>query len=270
MPHEVGLGVAHARHPPQAPHGLVDRTVDRDHLCRRAREPPAQRTAHRGAGVGARVGRRTGAEADDDLSGDAVRRVRHGDARAEGGRDEREKDPSWSAQGGGGVRAGTGAAVGGPGRARPMVGIRTGGAQRLRRLCCGPEGNPGRDRTPTTKGVSVLLAITAGAEEALAKLRDSVDDLPPEGGIRISQETDEEGDAGFTLELVESAEDDDVVLEGHALPVFVDPEAAELLDGTALDGEAHGDHVHFGFVAVGDQGDFGHGPPSPNGNGPAA
>jgi Fe-S cluster assembly iron-binding protein IscA len=114
-----------------------------------------------------------------------------------------------------------------------------------------------------------MLTITEGAEEALAVLRDSVEDLPEEGGVRITQETDDEGQAAFALQLVEAAEDDDVVLEGHALPVFVEPHAAELLDGTALDGEAHGDHVHFGFVAVGEQTDFGHGP-SPNGNAPQA
>ncbi len=99
-----------------------------------------------------------------------------------------------------------------------------------------------------------MLTITQGAEEALAMLRDSVDDLPEGGGVRISQETDEDGEAAFALALVEAPEADDVVLEGHALQVFVEPQAAELLDGTALDGEAHGDHVHFGFVSAEDAG----------------
>jgi Fe-S cluster assembly iron-binding protein IscA len=115
-----------------------------------------------------------------------------------------------------------------------------------------------------------MITITPGAEEALAVLRDSVEDLPAEGGIRITQETDDEGQQGFALQLVEAAEDDDLILDGHALPVFVEAAAAEALDGTALDGETHGDHVHFGFVAVGEQADFGHGEPSSNGNGPAA
>jgi iron-sulfur cluster assembly protein len=119
--------------------------------------------------------------------------------------------------------------------------------------------------------VGDVLTITQGAEEALAMLRDSVEDLPPEGGVRITQDTDDSGDASFSLELVEAAEDDDLILDGHALPVFVEPAAAELLDGTALDGEAHGDHVHFGFVDVGSESDFGHGDePSPNGSGPTA
>jgi Fe-S cluster assembly iron-binding protein IscA len=109
-----------------------------------------------------------------------------------------------------------------------------------------------------------MFAITQGAEEALAMLRDSVEDLPEGGGMRISQQTDNEGQAAFTLELVPGPDDDDVVLEGHAMQVFVEPEAASLLDGTALDGQAHGDHVHFGFVAI----ETGEGPPSPNGRGP--
>jgi len=33
-----------------------------------------------------------------------------------------------------------------------------------------------------------VLTITDGAEEALAMLRDSVEDLPETGGVRITQE----------------------------------------------------------------------------------
>jgi Fe-S cluster assembly iron-binding protein IscA len=118
--------------------------------------------------------------------------------------------------------------------------------------------------------VGTVLTITQGAEEALAMLRDSVDDLPEQGGVRITQETSDDGEPAFSLQLVESAEDDDVVLDGHALPVFVERTAAEALEDSALDGEAHGDHVHFGFVPAGAEGDFGHGQEGPgaNGNGP--
>ena len=97
-----------------------------------------------------------------------------------------------------------------------------------------------------------MLTITQGAEEALAMLRDSVQDLPEGGGVRITQEADDNGDTGFALQLVEAPEDDDVVLDGHALQVFVEPQAAAMLEDSALDGEAHGDHVHFGFVALDD------------------
>jgi len=97
-----------------------------------------------------------------------------------------------------------------------------------------------------------VLTITPGAGEALAHLRDTAGDLPEGGGVRIARATDEDGEPAFTLDLVEAAAPDDVVFEGHALPVFVDPDAAPLLEGTALDGETHGDHVHFGFVRPND------------------
>jgi len=98
-----------------------------------------------------------------------------------------------------------------------------------------------------------VLTITQGAEEALTMLRDSVEDLPANGGVRITHEDDEGGEPGFALQLVEAPENDDVVLDGHALQVFIEPGAARMLDGTALDGEAHGDHVHFGFVQLDDE-----------------
>ena len=99
-----------------------------------------------------------------------------------------------------------------------------------------------------------MLTITQGAEEALTMLRDSVEDLPEDGGVRITHEDDEDGEAGFALQLVAEPEAGDVVLDGHALRVFIEPDAAKLLKGTALDGEAHGDHVHFGFVGRDDAG----------------
>src|SRR3954451_12791190 len=114
------------------------------------------------------------------------------------------------------------------------------------------------ERGRLTKGGGRVLTITQGAEEALAMLRDSVEDLPESGGVRITHEAEENGDTGFALQLVEGPEEDDVVLDGHALQVFVEPQAAKLLEDTALDGEAHDDHVHFGFVQSGDEGDFEH------------
>jgi Fe-S cluster assembly iron-binding protein IscA len=99
-----------------------------------------------------------------------------------------------------------------------------------------------------------VLSITPGADEALTLLRDSVEDLPDGGGVRITQEQDEDGEAGFALQLVEAAEEGDVLIEGHPLQVFVEPTAAAALEDSALDGEAHGDHVHFGFVDQQDAG----------------
>jgi Fe-S cluster assembly iron-binding protein IscA len=100
-----------------------------------------------------------------------------------------------------------------------------------------------------------MLTITQGAEAALATLRDSVDGLPDTGGVRIAHASGLNGDSTFSLELVEHPEADDVVLSGHPISVFVERTAAELLEDAALDGESHGDHVHFGFVPLDGDGD---------------
>ncbi len=93
-----------------------------------------------------------------------------------------------------------------------------------------------------------MLTITPGADEALAMLRDQAEDLPPGGGVRVTRDADEDGASGFALGLVEAPESDDMVVDGHALAVFVAAGAAADLEDMALDGEVHGDHVHFGFT----------------------
>ncbi len=102
-----------------------------------------------------------------------------------------------------------------------------------------------------------MLAITPGADEALTHIRTNVEGLPQDGGIRITQEPDEDGTPGFALEVVEHPESDDVIIEDHPLRVFVAKDALDELDGSALDGEVHGDHVHFGFVEVPENGESG-------------
>ncbi|HVL95637.1 MAG TPA: hypothetical protein VM266_07230 [Solirubrobacteraceae bacterium] len=99
-----------------------------------------------------------------------------------------------------------------------------------------------------------MLAITQGADEALDLLRTNIDGLPDEAGLRISPEADEDGEPGYALEVVQGPEEGDAVIEGHPLRVFVAAEAVDGLDAAALDGEVHGDHVHFGIVDVADEG----------------
>ena len=98
-----------------------------------------------------------------------------------------------------------------------------------------------------------MLAITPGADEALTHIRTNIDSFPEDGGLRITQEPDEDGTPGFALEVVESPESDDLIIDDHPLRVFVARDAAEELEGSMLDGEVHGDHVHFGFVEISDE-----------------
>ena len=100
-----------------------------------------------------------------------------------------------------------------------------------------------------------MLAITEGADEALTHIRSNIDGLPDNAGIRITQEQDDDGKPGFAIEVVDEPASDDVVIEDHPLPVFIAKDAVDELDGAALDGEVHGDHVHFGFVEIPDETD---------------
>jgi iron-sulfur cluster assembly protein len=109
-----------------------------------------------------------------------------------------------------------------------------------------------------------MLAITPGADEALDHIRSNIEGLPEDAGVRITNEPEEDGTPGFTLEVVEEPQSDDVIIEDHPLRVFIAKEAVEELDGTMLDGEVHGDHVHFGFVAVDEDDEDSSGPDARN------
>jgi Fe-S cluster assembly iron-binding protein IscA len=95
-----------------------------------------------------------------------------------------------------------------------------------------------------------MLTITEGADEALTHLRANIDGLPADAGLRITTEPSDDGEPGFTLEVVPAPEGSDLVIEDHPLRVFVEAETAQELDQSALDGSVHGDHVHFGIVDV--------------------
>src|SRR4051794_19486828 len=99
-----------------------------------------------------------------------------------------------------------------------------------------------------------MLAITDGAAEALQLIRDNIEELPEEAGLRITPEEGEDGEPGWALEVVSNKQPDDIVVEGPPLPVFMPKETADELAQSALDGETHGDHVHFGIVDLSEDG----------------
>ena len=99
-----------------------------------------------------------------------------------------------------------------------------------------------------------MLAITDGADEALQHIKDNLEDFPEEGGLRITQAQTDDGDAEFTLEVVQSKEEGDVVIDGHPIPVYLAQDVCDDLAQSALDGETHGDHVHFGIVDLSEVG----------------
>ena len=72
--------------------------------------------------------------------------------------------------------------------------------------------------------------------------------MPVEAGIRIGAA----GESQFTIEIApEPAPDDQVIEQGDAR-VFVDSEAAPMLENAQLDARTQGDQVAFGLTSPGD------------------
>ena len=76
-----------------------------------------------------------------------------------------------------------------------------------------------------------MLAITENAAEAI-KLLSSDAELPEDGGLRITAPQPEEG---LELTLAQSADEQDTVLRGEGVAVFLEPTAAQMLDYKVLD-----------------------------------
>lgn len=91
-----------------------------------------------------------------------------------------------------------------------------------------------------------MLAVTDKAATAIEGLLASRE-LPEEAGVRLKWETEgsnaAEPRAGIRLDLVAAPESGDEVLE--AAPVFLEPQAAEMLDDKLLDADVEGEQVRF-------------------------
>jgi Fe-S cluster assembly iron-binding protein IscA len=91
--------------------------------------------------------------------------------------------------------------------------------------------------------------VLAISEDAAAAIRGIVggSGVPEGAGLRITREvnTGDEGEArtDLRLSLVAAPEEGDEVLEDER--VFVDPDAAKLLDDKLLDADLQGDQVRF-------------------------
>ncbi|MEQ3539810.1 adhesin [Pseudonocardia tropica] len=76
-----------------------------------------------------------------------------------------------------------------------------------------------------------MLAITENAAEAIKTLSTDAE-LPDDGGLRISAPDPAQG---LELALAQGADDQDTVLRGEGITVFLEPAAAEILDDKVLD-----------------------------------
>ena len=90
-----------------------------------------------------------------------------------------------------------------------------------------------------------MLAITPDAAEAIKGVVNS-SGLPDDAGLRIARPV--EGDprgAGFELTVAPLPAEDDQVIEEAGAHVFLDSQAADVLEDRKLDADVRGDQVQF-------------------------
>ena len=88
-----------------------------------------------------------------------------------------------------------------------------------------------------------MLAITEEAATAIGGIV-TARELPDEAGVRLTLQnagSEGEGQREIRLDVVEAPQSGDEVLE--EAPVFLEPEAAALLDDKLLDADLSGDQV---------------------------
>jgi iron-sulfur cluster assembly protein len=89
-----------------------------------------------------------------------------------------------------------------------------------------------------------MLVLTESAKEMVRDMVAAGNALEG-GGLRISSARDEEGGPALSLELADGPAEGDQVLEDEGTRVFLEPEAASILDDKILGAEQHDDHYHF-------------------------
>jgi iron-sulfur cluster assembly protein len=102
----------------------------------------------------------------------------------------------------------------------------------------------GASTEPTRKEVSALLALTDTAVEAVKNIVSSSDEGSETSGLRlVAERTGEQ--ANFQLSVVPLPAEDDEVIEAQGARVFLEPEAASLLDDKVLDASVEQNQVAF-------------------------
>ena len=92
--------------------------------------------------------------------------------------------------------------------------------------------------------MGALLALTDDAVEAVRNIVSSSDELPETGGLRLVAER-AGTQANLQLSVVALPAEDDEVIEEQGVRVFLEPEAAALLDDKVLDASMEQNQVEF-------------------------
>lgn len=89
-----------------------------------------------------------------------------------------------------------------------------------------------------------MLALTDSAVQAVQEILSSSEKTPETGGLRLVAERGG-AQTNFQLSVVALPAEDDEVIEGQGARVFLDPEAASLLDDKILDASIEPNQVAF-------------------------
>lgn len=89
-----------------------------------------------------------------------------------------------------------------------------------------------------------MLTITQTAAEAIDAIVASAD-VPEDAGLRIAHGVGADGQGAFAVTLTDAPEAGDQVLERDGAPVFLESDAAPLLDDKVLDARVEGERVGF-------------------------
>ena len=92
--------------------------------------------------------------------------------------------------------------------------------------------------------MSALLALTDSAVQAVKHIVSSADEVDETGGLRMVAER-AGTQANFQLSVVALPAEDDEVIDEQGARVFLEPEAASLLDDKVLDASVEQDQVAF-------------------------
>ena len=89
-----------------------------------------------------------------------------------------------------------------------------------------------------------MLSITPAAIDAIKDIIGS--DAPASTGFRISVEDEDEDEAEVAFNVEDGPSEGDVIIDvGSGVLIYLDEDAADLLEETLLDAVPHGDHAHF-------------------------
>jgi iron-sulfur cluster assembly protein len=82
-----------------------------------------------------------------------------------------------------------------------------------------------------------MLMLTETATQVIGALVERRPELPESAGLRISASSEDTAESGLTVSTSENPQPGDQVVEEQEARVFLDTDAAEMLDDKVLDAE---------------------------------